>query len=95
MVVSLVITVSYKTSKWIYPRKPPQSYIERFRAKATKAKQAQSRIKALQRMQQIAPAHVDSPFHFSLREPEVSPMTRPWKRPRASSARLSVPRIRI
>jgi len=50
-----------------------QSYIERFRAKATKAKQAQSRIKALQRMQQIAPAHVDSPFHFSLREPEKLP----------------------
>ncbi len=50
-----------------------QSYIERFRAKATKAKQAQSRIKALQRMQLIAPAHVDSPFHFSLREPEKLP----------------------
>jgi ATP-binding cassette subfamily F protein 3 len=50
-----------------------QSYIERFRAKATKAKQAQSRIKALQRMQKIAPAHVDSPFHFSLREPEKLP----------------------
>ena len=50
-----------------------QSYIERFRAKASKAKQAQSRIKALQRMQQIAPAHVDSPFHFSLREPEKLP----------------------
>ncbi len=50
-----------------------QSYIERFRAKASKAKQAQSRIKALQRMQQIAPAHVDSPFHFSLLEPEKLP----------------------
>jgi len=46
-----------------------QSYIDRFRAKATKAKQAQSRIKALERMQLIAPAHVDSPFHFEFRPP--------------------------
>jgi ATP-binding cassette subfamily F protein 3 len=52
-----------------------QSFVERFRAKATKAKQAQSRLKALQRMQEIAPAHVDSPFHFSLREPEKKPNT--------------------
>ncbi len=50
-----------------------QSYITRFRAKATKAKQAQSRLKALERMQLIAPAHVDSPFHFSLFEPEKIP----------------------
>jgi ATP-binding cassette subfamily F protein 3 len=50
-----------------------QRYIDRFRAKATKAKQAQSRIKALERMQLIAPAHVDSPFHFEFREPEALP----------------------
>ena len=50
-----------------------QSYIDRFRAKASKAKQAQSRLKALQRMQEIVPAHVDSPFHFVLREPERLP----------------------
>jgi ATP-binding cassette subfamily F protein 3 len=41
-----------------------RSYIDRFRAKATKARQAQSRIKALERMETIAPAHVESPFHF-------------------------------
>jgi len=47
-----------------------QSFIDRFRAKATKAKQAQSRMKALARMELIASAHVDSPFHFSF--PELS-----------------------
>ncbi|MGD8582277.1 MAG: ATP-binding cassette domain-containing protein [Gammaproteobacteria bacterium] len=52
-----------------------QSFVERFRAKATKARQAQSRLKALQRMQQIAPAHVDSPFEFTLREPDRLPHT--------------------
>ncbi|MEN8213606.1 MAG: ATP-binding cassette domain-containing protein [Pseudomonadota bacterium] len=50
-----------------------QQYVERFRAKATKAKQAQSRLKALQRMKLIAPAHVDSPFHFSFLPPEHHP----------------------
>ena len=50
-----------------------QSYIDRFRAQATKARQAQSRIKALERMQLIAPAHVDSPFHFEFREPGSMP----------------------
>ncbi|HEY7883336.1 MAG TPA: ATP-binding cassette domain-containing protein, partial [Cellvibrionaceae bacterium] len=41
-----------------------ENFIRRFRAKATKAKQAQSRIKQLERMEKIAPAHVDSPFSF-------------------------------
>ena len=50
-----------------------QRYIDRFRAQATKARQAQSRIKALERMQLIAPAHVDSPFHFEFREPKSMP----------------------
>ncbi|GAA4649244.1 ATP-binding cassette domain-containing protein [Kistimonas scapharcae] len=45
-------------------------FIRRFRAKATKAKQAQSRLKALDRLEEIAPAHVDSPFTFTLPEPE-------------------------
>jgi len=43
-----------------------RSYIDRFRAKATKAKQAQSRIKTLERMEMIAAAHVDSPFSFEM-----------------------------
>lgn len=46
-----------------------QHFIDRFKAKATKAKQAQSRIKALERMELIAPAHIDSPFTFQFREP--------------------------
>ncbi|MCW0318624.1 putative ABC transporter ATP-binding protein YheS [Pantoea ananatis] len=50
-----------------------QKYIDRFRAQATKAKQAQSRIKMLERMELIAPAHVDNPFSFSFRAPESLP----------------------
>jgi ATP-binding cassette subfamily F protein 3 len=50
-----------------------QSYIDRFRAKATKARQAQSRIKALERMEMISAAHVDSPFSFSFRKPQAAP----------------------
>jgi ATP-binding cassette subfamily F protein 3 len=50
-----------------------QAYVDRFRAQATKARQAQSRIKALERMEQIAPAHIDSPFHFAFRSPEKLP----------------------
>jgi len=46
-----------------------RSFVTRFKAKATKARQAQSRIKALERMEKIAPAHVDSPFHFSFLPP--------------------------
>jgi len=45
-----------------------EDFVRRFRAKATKAKQAQSRLKELSRMEEIAPAHVDSPFHFSFGE---------------------------
>ena len=46
------------------------AYVERFRAKASKARQAQSRLKALARMEMISAAHVDAPFTFSFREPE-------------------------
>ena len=50
-----------------------QKFVERFKAKATKAKQAQSRVKALERMELIAPAHVDSPFNFKFRQAEKMP----------------------
>jgi ATP-binding cassette, subfamily F, member 3 len=49
------------------------AFVNRFRASATKARQAQSRIKALERMQRIAPAHVDSPFEFSFAGPMKLP----------------------
>jgi ATP-binding cassette subfamily F protein 3 len=49
------------------------SFVERFRAKASKARQAQSRLKALERMERIAPAHVDSPFEFAFLAPQKLP----------------------
>ena len=45
-----------------------QGFVTRFKAKASKAKQAQSRVKELERMELIAPAHIDSPFRFKILE---------------------------
>ncbi|HKR38964.1 MAG TPA: ATP-binding cassette domain-containing protein [Paraburkholderia sp.] len=50
-----------------------QSFIDRFKAKATKARQAQSRVKALEKMELIAPAHASSPFTFEFRTPDSAP----------------------
>ncbi|SFH60353.1 ABC-F family ATP-binding cassette domain-containing protein [Modicisalibacter xianhensis] len=47
-------------------REEIERFVARFRAKAAKARQAQSRLKMLERMETIAVAHVDSPFHFTL-----------------------------
>ncbi|MBL4607368.1 MAG: ATP-binding cassette domain-containing protein, partial [Pseudomonadales bacterium] len=47
-----------------------QSFIDRFKAKASKAKQAQGRIKALERLEKIAPAHIGSPFTFHFKKPD-------------------------
>ena len=63
-----------------------EAFIDRFRAKATKARQAQSRLKALERMELIAPAHVDSPFDFHFRE--FSGQPRPGARPGRRRRRL-------
>ncbi|MCM2678389.1 ATP-binding cassette domain-containing protein [Echinimonas agarilytica] len=50
-----------------------QSFVDRFRAKASKAKQAQSRIKALEKLEAQAPAHAGSPFNFEIRSPKHLP----------------------
>ena len=50
-----------------------QSFIDRFKAKASKAKQAQSRVKALERLEAQAPAHAASPFNFEIRAPKHLP----------------------
>ena len=50
-----------------------QDFVSRFRAKATKARQAQSRIKALEKLELLAPAHIDSPFSFKIIAQEKSP----------------------
>lgn len=49
------------------------AFVDRFRAKASKAKQAQSRLKRLQKLPDLAPAHVDSQFTFSFKQPEHMP----------------------
>ncbi len=61
-----------------------QKFVDRFRAKATKAKAAQSRIKAMERMEKVAPAHVDSPFDFEFPEP-----------PRASNPLVHLDAVRL
>ena len=50
-----------------------QKFVDRFGAKATKAKQAQSRVKALAKLTTIAPAHIDSPFSFDFQAPSKNP----------------------
>ncbi|RYV03381.1 ABC transporter ATP-binding protein [Shewanella sp. OPT22] len=50
-----------------------QSFVDRFRYKASKAKQAQSRLKALERMAELMPSHADSPFKMSFKAPDALP----------------------
>jgi ATP-binding cassette subfamily F protein 3 len=49
------------------------AFVNRFRASATKSRQAQSRLKMLERMELIVPAHVDSPFEFDFAAPLKTP----------------------
>ncbi len=67
-------------------------FIERFRAKATKAKQAQSRIKALARMETVAPAHVDSQFRFTF--PAAKKMSHPLLTMRKASLGYDKPLLK-
>ncbi|HUD42383.1 MAG TPA: ATP-binding cassette domain-containing protein [Dokdonella sp.] len=50
-----------------------QSFVDRFKAKASKARQAQSRLKALERMALVAPVRVESGITFSFAEPAAVP----------------------
>jgi ATP-binding cassette subfamily F protein 3 len=50
-----------------------QSFIDRFKAQASKARQAQSRMKMLARMEEMAPLHASAPFSFEFREPLSTP----------------------
>ncbi len=59
--------------KQVRERDHLHSFIERFRAKASKARQAQSRIKALARMEEVTAAHVDTPFTFRFRDSGAAP----------------------
>jgi len=61
-----------------------QKFVDRFRAKATKARAAQSRLKAIERMEKVAPAHADSPFDFEFPEP-----------PRASNPLVHLEDVRL
>src|SRR5205807_9408321 len=68
-----VVLAAAQLEKQARERAHLQSFIDRFRAKATKARQAQSRMKMLARMEDLAPLHVSAPFSFEFREPLRAP----------------------
>jgi ATP-binding cassette subfamily F protein 3 len=68
-----VVLASAQYEKQQREREHLESFINRFRAKATKAKQAQSRMKMLAKMEELAPLHVSAPFSFEFREPLRAP----------------------
>ena len=68
-----VLLTQHLLEKQARERAHLQSFIDRFRAKATKARQAQSRMKMLAKMEDLAPLHVAAPFSFEFRDPERSP----------------------
>ena len=68
-----VVLTQNLIEKQVRERAHLQSFIDRFRAKATKARQAQSRMKMLAKMEDLAPLHVAAPFSFEFFEPERSP----------------------
>jgi ATP-binding cassette subfamily F protein 3 len=68
-----VVLAASQIEKQARERAHLQSFIDRFRAKATKARQAQSRMKMLAKMEDLAPLHVAAPFAFEFRDPERAP----------------------
>jgi ATP-binding cassette subfamily F protein 3 len=68
-----IVLVAGQVDKQARERAHLESFIERFRAKASKAKQAQSRMKMLAKMEELAPLHVSAPFSFEFREPIKAP----------------------
>ncbi|HEX6529711.1 MAG TPA: ATP-binding cassette domain-containing protein, partial [Burkholderiales bacterium] len=68
-----VVLAQHQIEKQSRERAHLQSFIDRFRAKATKARQAQSRMKMLAKMEDLAPLHVAAPFSFEFFDPERSP----------------------
>jgi len=70
---AVVVLAAAQYEKQQRERAHLESFIDRFRAKATKARQAQSRMKMLARMEELAPLHVSAPFSFEFREPLRAP----------------------
>ncbi|MGQ0654416.1 MAG: ATP-binding cassette domain-containing protein [Betaproteobacteria bacterium] len=68
-----VVLAAHQREKQERERAHLQSFIDRFKAKATKARQAQSRMKMLAKMEDLAPLHVAAPFFFEFREPLRAP----------------------
>jgi ATP-binding cassette subfamily F protein 3 len=68
-----VVLASHQYAKQQRERSHLQSFIDRFKAKASKARQAQSRMKMLAKMEDLAPLHVSAPFSFEFREPKRAP----------------------
>ena len=68
-----IVLASAQYEKQQRERAHLESFINRFRAKASKARQAQSRMKMLAKMEELAPLHVSAPFSFEFRDPLKSP----------------------
>src|SRR3954470_21098482 len=68
-----LVLAQHQIDKQARERAHLQSFIDRFKAQATRARQAQSRMKMLARMEDLAPLHASAPFSFEFREPLRTP----------------------